>query len=193
MREGVPGGDEEIMRLLMFAILTVFSLPACASVKSATDLLDMCNFAVRSFDREQVSVEQMIAGFGCDEYVNGFIDAHEETASLKGNKPLYCLPQGTTTEQSVRIVVKWLRDNPQNLHWTGRVAVARALMDAFTAGRNMVRAGTPQIVAMRITGHSTDAMFRRYAIVNEEQKREALAKTQAYLAQSPSRKVAVMR
>jgi hypothetical protein len=36
-------------------------------------------------------------------------------------------------------------------------------------------------------------MFRRYAIVNEEQKREALARTQQYLAAKPrERQVAVM-
>jgi hypothetical protein len=35
----------------------------------------------------------------------------------------------------------------------------------------------------------TDSMFRRYAIVNEEQKREALAKTQQYLVASANRKV----
>jgi integrase len=63
-----------------------------------------------------------------------------------------------------------------------------------TAARNMIRAGVPQAVAMKITGHRTDSMFRRYAIVNEEQKREALAQTQHYLvASAADRKVVRIR
>jgi len=37
-----------------------------------------------------------------------------------------------------------------------------------------------------------NSMFRRYAIVNEEQKREALARTQQFLATSPVRNVVAM-
>ena len=51
-----------------------------------------------------------------------------------------------------------------------------------TAARNMIRAGVPESIAMRITGHRTRAMFDRYNIVDERDVRDAMQKTQAYLA-----------
>jgi len=42
-----------------------------------------------------------------------------------------------------------------------------------TAVRNMRRAGVPQVVRMRITGHRTDSMERRYNIVDIEDIRSA--------------------
>jgi integrase len=42
-----------------------------------------------------------------------------------------------------------------------------------TAARNLERAGVPRGVAMQITGHKTEAMYRRYAIVSEADHREA--------------------
>ncbi|HEU5231409.1 MAG TPA: site-specific integrase [Terriglobales bacterium] len=51
------------------------------------------------------------------------------------------------------------------------------------AARNLIKAGVPQVVAMRITGHKTDSMFRRYAIVEEAQQREALKAAEAYRQQ----------
>ncbi len=45
-----------------------------------------------------------------------------------------------------------------------------------SAVRNMERAGVPRSVAMKITGHKTEATYRRYAIVDESQMAEASRK-----------------
>jgi integrase len=48
-----------------------------------------------------------------------------------------------------------------------------------TAARNMTAKGVPEQVAMTVTGHVTNSMFRRYSIVTLEDQREALRKVQA--------------
>lgn len=50
-----------------------------------------------------------------------------------------------------------------------------------SACRNMVAAGVAQLTAMAISGHKTDSMFRRYAIIAESDLRSALRSTQQYL------------
>lgn len=49
-----------------------------------------------------------------------------------------------------------------------------------SACKNMLAAGVPQSVAMKISGHKTDAMFRRYAVSDETTVRTALLQTQAH-------------
>jgi integrase len=45
-----------------------------------------------------------------------------------------------------------------------------------TAARNLIRAGVAQHIVMQLCGWKTDAMFRRYAIVDERDLRDAVAK-----------------
>lgn len=60
-----------------------------------------------------------------------------------------------------------------------------------TAVRNMVRAGVPQSVAMKISGHRTAAIFRRYDITTEADIREAVRKTQVHLRTQPAERTVV--
>ncbi|OLC15504.1 MAG: hypothetical protein AUH29_07770 [Candidatus Rokubacteria bacterium 13_1_40CM_69_27] len=61
-----------------------------------------------------------------------------------------------------------------------------------SAVRNMEKSGeVSPAVAMKITGHKTDSVYRRYRIVDEADIERALAKTQASsLKQAPASNVA---
>jgi hypothetical protein len=58
----------------------------------------------------------------------------------------------------------------------------------------MTQAGTPQAVAMKISGHKTASMFQRYNIVATDDLRAALERTEQYRADAAAKqKVVAMR
>jgi hypothetical protein len=50
----------------------------------------------------------------------------------------------------------------------------------------MIRSGTPQSVAMSISGHHAASMFARYNITDESDQRQALLNGQSYNAAAAS-------
>jgi integrase len=64
-----------------------------------------------------------------------------------------------------------------------RAGLAGRLVHDFrrTAVRNLTRAGVPQAVAMKVTGHETDSVFRRYLIIDEEMLARAVGQKAEFL------------
>ena len=57
----------------------------------------------------------------------------------------------------------------------------------------MIRAGVPQSIAMRVTGHVTEAMFHRYDITDDRDKLSALEAARLFVAQQAGETPTVAR
>lgn len=74
---------------------------------------------------------------------------------------------------------------------TAAAGVSGLLFHDFrrSAVRNMDRAGVSQAVAMKVSGHKTDSVYRRYRIVDEQDIEKALEVTQEANRQAPKSNV----
>jgi len=94
-------------------------------------------------------------------------------------------------EKATRTIIPWL------FHRSGRPikSFRRAWVTACTAAgllgriphdfrrtavRNLERAGVPRSTAMKMVGHKTESIYRRYAIVDEAMLKEGAAKLQTF-------------
>jgi integrase len=117
--------------------------------------------------------------------------------------------QRAATETLQRItgsIIPWV------FHWTKRCRPLKGFTKAWrqackdagvpgriphdfrrTAVRNLERAGVPRSTAMAMVGHRTEAIYRRYAIVDEVMLREGAAKLAAYSEAGDARRAVATR
>jgi len=62
-----------------------------------------------------------------------------------------------------------------------------------SAVRNMTRAGVPRSIAMEVSGHKTESMFRRYDIVSDDDLDVVREKMDQYLAEERDRRAKLKR
>lgn len=125
-------------RILVFVLICMSGI-MCRAAEDGNSLLRECQAAVKSFDGEKLDIRDSLNAAYCVAYVSGILDldamwlAYDKKDAPK-NIPLHvCTPEGEGLEsgQSVRIIVKWLKANPEKLHWRGETVVVMALRQAF--------------------------------------------------------------
>jgi hypothetical protein len=127
----------ELLIAALFGIFFVCS-PASSGQKSAPeqpdvsrsgrDFLEVCS-SVGSEGNKDAAGDAACLG-----WVEGFADGflvHEELLNVPRRDRMACVPQGVTTVQMVRVIQKYLADNPGKAHRPTRYIASLALAGAF--------------------------------------------------------------
>jgi len=112
-------------------------VPAFGEIRG-NDVLDSCQIAVRNFDDNGGPAGERFDAGWCSGWVNGALELtklHNERTTLIKEKPTllqFCVGvPGIPVIQAMRIVVKYLKEHPEQLHEDGMGLTVTALKDAF--------------------------------------------------------------
>jgi hypothetical protein len=135
---------EAAVRLLLVAALlgTFFvCLPGSTSPKSTPeqpdigrsgrDFLEVCSSVDSGGNSDAARIQRDATCLG---WVEGFADGflvHEELLSVPRRDRIACVPQGVTALQVVRVIKKYLTDNPGKARRPTRYIASIALASAF--------------------------------------------------------------
>ncbi|MFZ0774044.1 MAG: Rap1a/Tai family immunity protein [Candidatus Sulfotelmatobacter sp.] len=126
-------------RWLLAAFILFLASAAPASAESTgNDILEKCQIAVRLFDNGGGPSGEHFDGGWCFGWVAGALQLtklHNEWASTVKDKPgllQFCLPDpGIPAIQAARVVVKYLKEHPEQLHQDGMGLTVAALRESF--------------------------------------------------------------
>ena len=96
---------------------------------SGSTLLRQCQAAAKIADGGNYTTQQAIDGTFCRDYVAGAVD--QMVGLSVQTTTVYCIPSNADNDQLVRVVLKYLNDNPATLNYPAAALVAKAIIAAF--------------------------------------------------------------
>ncbi len=108
------------MKYLLMVVL-LFSLVLCSGFAFSV--------AFSSFyDGQELSYTCEVSPEACATYISGVADAGRGTT---WDGVPYCVPMGVSSGQLNKVVIKFLNDHPESLHFAAASLTQRALLEAF--------------------------------------------------------------
>jgi hypothetical protein len=129
--------------LLPFVLLIACALSICSlsegqesqkDTESGNYFLPMCSkmLDVWNAPKAQYTKEEQVEFLHCHAFIDGVTATlYIWKAAMQKDKAPVCIPQGVTSEQTDRIVVKYLKDHPEELHQPFGILVFNSLSAAF--------------------------------------------------------------
>lgn len=108
------------MTSLRILVLTLLVLPGLASATGNT-LLKQCSDLITMLETQKMPDDSFDIGM-CGGYLKGIRETNglhrvlAKQVGIKQTTVLFCIPQEVSIEQLARVVVKFMKENPENLH-----------------------------------------------------------------------------
>lgn len=118
-------------------VVALVGMMGCGVVNAAdvkfdgNELLLECQYFIKLVDGGTVKTDALFDGGTCGGFVQGVSNATSLYSDALSKEDKFCVDDGVTYAQLVRVVVKFLKDNPKQLNKDRTVLVWLALKDAF--------------------------------------------------------------
>jgi hypothetical protein len=123
-------------------LLVVLSTPLFAQSEerletSGSAFLNICSVVDKANDMGHLSVEQRVALVSCLNYVSGFIHGVDaemrfvKNATKQSTHAPFCVPESAKHIQAVRVVLKYIRDNPAAARRTTNSLIMFSLAEVY--------------------------------------------------------------
>ncbi|MGA2371665.1 MAG: Rap1a/Tai family immunity protein [Candidatus Korobacteraceae bacterium] len=126
-----------LMPIAMLVALAI-SMQAAQKVVDGETLQQFCTNVNKVQAKVQTSQAEFGEGSFCVGYIRGVVDAMStwkqldaEQKSHTGQPEHPCIPDESSPEQIAKIVIKYLEDNPDKLHWQANVLIFASMRKAF--------------------------------------------------------------
>lgn len=116
-------------KILLMIILLINHTSASSAVNTGADLLEKCDSYISYMGNKQIPDSNFSYRMGiCQGFVDGVIYTHSVTRS---GSPIWCLPGSVNSDQIIRVLVKYIRDNPDAEQKNLGAVVLIAMVNAF--------------------------------------------------------------
>ena len=137
---------KKLLTFIIFALIAAASRADNLSISSGNDLLHDCTISIQIADTSYsdfytIKSSDFISGTHCLGFIEGIMNSNAVIGSsiLKDNKLsssslsvlFFCNPSNVTASQAVRIVTKYMQDNPDQLNKYAVILVIDAMRKAY--------------------------------------------------------------
>jgi len=115
------------MKYLLMVVLLFSFNQVMADFMVGNKLLNACEAQIKG------ESDQYIVAIACVVYILGVVDSHNtlSDSAWEGFEMKFCLPESIDGGQLVRVVTKYLQENPKHLHLGASDMVLNSLSAAF--------------------------------------------------------------